>query len=159
MNFGNDRDENWMNAAIKEAEKAFEEGEMPVGAVIVHDNILVGKGHNQRERLKDPTAHAEILAITSAAGTLDSWRLADCTIYVTLEPCPMCAGAILNARILRVVYGTDDATAGMCGSVDNLCDRNLMNHRAIVKSGVKAEICQSLLDAFFRRLRDRKEAT
>ncbi|MDD5766159.1 MAG: tRNA adenosine(34) deaminase TadA [Candidatus Marinimicrobia bacterium] len=159
MNFKNDQDEYWMYVAIKEAEKAFDEGEMPVGAIIVRNNIIVGKGYNQRERLKDPTAHAEILAITSAAGTIDSWRLADCTLYVTLEPCPMCAGAILNARIPQVVYGADDTAAGMCGSVENLCDYNLMNHRAIVKSGVKAEICQSLLDAFFRQLRNRKEDT
>jgi len=146
-------DEYWMDFAIKEAEKALDAGEIPVGAIIVHADKIIGKGHNQRECLKDPTAHAEMLAITSAATFLDSWQLEDCTLYVTLEPCPMCAGAILNARIPRVVFGAYDDAAGMCGSVENLCDQNLLNHRAMVKGGVKAEICRALLNSFFNKIR------
>lgn len=148
-------DEYWMEVSLKEAEKAFDEGEMPVGAVIVRNNSLIAKGHNLREKLQDPTAHAEILAITSAGSALNSWRLEGCTLYVTLEPCPMCAGAILNARIPRVVFGAYDPFAGMCGSVDNLCDRNLMNHRAVIKGGVMEEQCQAILELFFKSLRDK----
>ncbi|HDP68055.1 MAG TPA: nucleoside deaminase [Candidatus Marinimicrobia bacterium] len=149
-------DEHWIVFAIKEAEKAFEEGEIPVGAVIIKGNQIIGRGHNMREGLKDPTAHAEIIAITSAAATLNSWRLDDCTLYVTLEPCAMCAGAILNARIPRLVFGAYDKQAGMCGSVDNLCDLNLSNHKAIVKGGVDADKCQAILDAFFVKMRSNK---
>ncbi len=151
----NKNDRYWMTFALKEAEKAMEKGEMPVGAIIVHSNIIVGKGYNLRETLRDPTAHAEILAITSAAASLESWRLEDCTLYVTLEPCPMCAGAILNARIPRVVFGSYDKAAGMCGSIDNLCDKNLLNHRAVVKGGVMEEQCKSLLDTFFQMMRNK----
>jgi tRNA(adenine34) deaminase len=146
-------DEYWMDFAIKEAEKALDAGEIPVGAIVVHADKIIGKGHNQREGLKDPTAHAEMLAITSAATFLDSWQLEDCTLYVTLEPCPMCAGAILNARISRVVFGAYDNAAGMCGSVENLCDQNLLNHKALVKGGVKADICRVLLNSFFNKIR------
>ena len=146
-------DEYWMDFAIKEAEKALDAGEIPVGAIVVHADKIIGKGHNQREGLKDPTAHAEMLAITSAATFLDSWQLENCTLYVTLEPCPMCAGAILNARIPRVVFGAYDDAAGMCGSVENLCDQNLLNHKALVKGGVKAELCRSLLNSFFNKIR------
>jgi tRNA(adenine34) deaminase len=146
-------DEYWMDFAIREAEKALDAGEIPVGAIVVHFDKIIGKGYNQREALKDPTAHAEMLAITSAATFLNSWRLNDCTLYVTLEPCPMCTGAILNARIPRVVFGAYDNAAGMCGSVENLCDQNLLNHRALIKGGVKAETCQALLDIFFQKLR------
>jgi len=149
----NKTDEYWMTFALKEAEKAMEKGEMPVGAIILHSNKIVGKGYNLRETLKDPTAHAEILAITSAAASLNSWRLEDCTLYVTLEPCPMCAGAILNARIPRVVFGSYDKAAGMCGSVENLCDQNLLNHRVLVKGGVMEEQCKSLIEAFFQSMR------
>jgi len=152
----NKTDEYWMTFALKEAEKAMEKGEMPVGAIIVHSNIIAGKGHNLRETLRDPTAHAEILAITSAAASLNSWRLEDCTLYVTLEPCPMCSGAILNAHIPRVVFGAYDKAAGMCGSVDNLCDKNLLNHRALVKGGVMEEQCKTLLDTFFQMMRNNK---
>ena len=149
-------DEYWINLAFKEAEKAFEKSEIPVGAVIVHNNQIIGRGHNLRENLHDPTAHAEIIAITSAAATIESWRLDDCTLYVTLEPCAMCAGAILNARIPRLIFGAYDKQAGMCGSIDNLCDLNLSNHKAIVKGGVEAEKCQAILDAFFLKMRSNK---
>jgi len=147
-------DEYWMDFAFKEAERAFDKGEIPVGAVIIRKNSIIGKGHNMRETLNDPTAHAEIIAITSAASTIESWRLDDCTMYVTLEPCPMCAGAVLNARIPRVVFGAYDEKAGMCGSVENLCDQNLLNHRAIVKGGVEEAKCRSILNAFFKKARD-----
>ncbi|MDD5062844.1 MAG: tRNA adenosine(34) deaminase TadA [Candidatus Marinimicrobia bacterium] len=153
MNLIVNSDENWMEIAIREARKALEAGEIPVGAVIVHSGKIIGKSYNQREVLKDPTAHAEMLAITSAATYLDSWRLEDCTLYVTLEPCPMCTGAILNARIPRVVFGAYDNAAGMCGSVENLCDQNLLNHKAIIKGGVRAEECQALLNEFFNKIR------
>jgi len=151
-------DEYWMDFAFKEAEKAFEKKEIPVGAVIVNNNQIVGRGHNMRESLIDPTAHAEIIAITSAAATLNSWRLDDCTLYVTLEPCAMCAGAILNARIPRLVFGTYDDKAGMCGSVDNLCDMNLLNHKTTVKGGVEADKCQSILNSFFKNIRNTKSS-
>ena len=138
-----------MQKALREAQRAFDENEIPVGAVIVHENRIIGKGHNQREQLNDPTAHAEMIAITSASEFLNSWRLDQCTLFVTLEPCPMCAGAVLNARIPRVVFGAYDEQAGMCGSIDNLCDQNLLNHRAVVKGGVRERECRSLMTAFF----------
>ncbi len=147
-------DEYWMEIAFKEAEKAFDENEIPVGAVVVYENQIIGRGHNMRERLNDPTAHAEIIAITSAAAMLNSWRLENCTLYVTLEPCAMCAGAIINARLPRIVYGADDKQAGMCGSIDNLCDLNLSNHRVIVKGGVEESKCQSILNTFFTKVRN-----
>lgn len=153
MNSNGKSDEYWMSFAIKEAEKAAEKGEIPVGAVIIKENKIVGRGHNLRETLQDPTAHAEMLAITSAAATLKSWRLEKCTLYVTLEPCPMCTGAILNARIPEVVFGAYDTNAGMCGSVDNLCNKNLLSHKVIVKGGVKEKYCKSLIDLFFKKLR------
>ncbi|MBU0712683.1 tRNA adenosine(34) deaminase TadA [bacterium] len=156
MNILPHNDEYWINLAFKEAEKAFEKKEIPVGAVIIHNNQIVGRGHNMRESLNDPTAHAEIIAITSAASTLNSWRLDDCTLYVTLEPCAMCAGAVLNARIPRLVFGAYDSQAGMCGSVDNLCDMNLLNHKTIVKGGVEADKCQSILTSFFNTIRTPK---
>ena len=143
-----------MQKALREAQRAFDENEIPVGAVIVHENRIIGKGHNQREQLNDPAAHAEIIAITSASEFLNSWRLDQCTLFVTLEPCPMCAGAVLNARIPRVVFGAYDEQAGMCGSIDNLCDQNLLNHRAVVKGGVREGECRSLLTAFFDKQRD-----
>lgn len=147
----------YMQFAYKEAEKAYEEGEIPVGAVIVKDGIIIGRGHNQREMLKDPTAHAEIIAITSAATYLNEWRLDDCTIYVTLEPCPMCTGAILNAKIPKVVFGAYDEDSGMCGSVDNLCDQNLLNHKATVVGGVLEQQCEMLLKSFFHNIREQKK--
>lgn len=154
MNILHYTDEYWMDFAFKEAERALDEGEIPVGAIIIKKNSIIGKGHNMRETLNDPTAHAEIIAITSAASTIESWRLDECTMYVTLEPCLMCAGAVLNARIPRIVFGAYDEKAGMCGSVDNLCDQNLLNHRAIVKGGVEEAKCKSILSAFFKNARD-----
>jgi tRNA(adenine34) deaminase len=154
MSFKLFSDEYWMMMAFKEAEKAFKEKEIPVGAVLIKNNKIIGRGHNMRERLNDPTAHAEIIAITSAAATLNTWRLENCTLYVTLEPCAMCAGAIINARVPKIVFGAYDKQAGMCGSIDNLCDLNLMNHRVVVKGGVEESKCQSILNIFFAKVRN-----
>ena len=155
MGIFNQEDEYWMGFALREAKNAFDEEEIPVGAVIIHGNVIVGRGHNLCENLSDPTAHAEMLAITSAAETLKTKRLDGCTIYVTLEPCPMCTGAILNAKIPRVIFGAYDDDAGMCGSVDNLLDRNLLNHKALIKGGVREEECRLLLTDFFQMMRKR----
>jgi tRNA(adenine34) deaminase len=154
--FSNDNDY-YMQFAYKEAEKAYQAGEIPVGAVIVKDNSIIGRGYNQREMLKDPTAHAEMIAITSAAEHLKDWRLEGCTLYVTLEPCPMCAGAILNAKIPKLVFGAYDKDSGMCGSVDNLCDMNLLNHKTTVVGGILEDQCNSLLQSFFINMRQRKK--
>ncbi|MBO8131828.1 MAG: nucleoside deaminase [Candidatus Marinimicrobia bacterium] len=148
-------DEYWMRFAIMEAEKALDRGEVPIGAVIVKNNSIIGRGYNSRENLKDPTAHAEIIAITSASQTLGSWKLEGTSIYITLEPCPMCAGAILNARIDRVVFGAYDENYGACGSTDNILDGRYLNHKPFVKGGVLENQCQALLRTFFKNLRDR----
>jgi tRNA(adenine34) deaminase len=139
----------WMEEAFREAEKAYAAGEIPVGAVLVHEQQIIGRGHNQRELLKDPTAHAEILAITAAANHLESWRLTDTTLYVTLEPCPMCAGAILNARIPRVVFGIDDPEHGGCGGAVQLCSGKYLNHRVEMIGGILETKCKGILDSFF----------
>ncbi len=145
-----------MAEALREAEYAREEGEVPVGAVIAHRGRIVARAHNQRETLKDPTAHAEMIAITQAAEALQNWRLENTVLYVTLEPCVMCAGAIVLARIPLLVYGADDPKAGACGSVfDMLSDRRL-NHRVEVVRGVLQEKSAALLQAFFMRRRQSK---
>ena len=144
----------YMQLALQEAEAAEEENEVPVGAVIVHgERHIIASDHNRREQLRDPTAHAEMLAITQAAEALGSWRLDDCTLYVTLEPCPMCAGAILLARIPRVVYGADDPKSGAVQSVFQLLNDPRLNHRCSVVSGVLADTCGSVLSRFFQRQR------
>jgi len=142
-----------MKLALNAAREAYEAGETPVGALIFHGSKLVGKACNQREMLQDPTAHAEILAITQAAGALKSWRLHECTLYVTLEPCPMCAGAIMQARLGRLVYGAADPKAGGCGSVLNITGCSQLNHRVEIRSGVLAEECGEILRDFFRQRR------
>jgi tRNA(adenine34) deaminase len=142
-------DEDAMRAALAEAARALDEREVPVGCVIVHDGIIVGRGHNQVERLHDATAHAEILAIGAASTTLGSWRLDECTLYVTLEPCAMCAGAIVLARIGRVVYGALDPKAGACGSVLSVLDEPRLNHSPPVTSGVLADEAGAMLSEFF----------
>ena len=142
-----------MRAALKEAEKAFESGEVPVGAVVVHQNRIIGRGYNQTEGLKDPTAHAEIIAIGAAAGYLCSWRLTDCSLYVTLEPCAMCAGAMVLARLDRLYFGPYDPKAGACGSLMNIVQDNRLNHQVSITVGVLAEDCRALLKAFFQKLR------
>lgn len=142
-----------MRVAIEQAKNAEENGDVPIGAVIVCRDQLVGKAYNQREQLKDPTAHAEIIALTQAAAYLQSWRLNACTMYVTLEPCPMCAGALVLARIDRLVYGCDDPKAGACGSLYDIVRDERLNHRLEVTSGILAEECGKLLQEFFQRRR------
>lgn len=143
-------DEKFMRVALREAEQAAEEEETPVGAVIVHQGQIIGRGHNQRERLSDPTAHAEVIALTAAAAHLQTWRLNECTLYVTLEPCPMCAGALTQARVSRLVYGAADPKAGACGTLFRLHDDPRLNHRFPAIGGVLGDECGELLTAFFR---------
>jgi len=143
-----------MEMALQEAEAAADEDEVPVGAVIVSYRLgVIGRAHNQREQLKDPTAHAEMIAITQAAQALQSWRLEDCVLYVTLEPCPMCAGAIVQARLPLVVYGTADPKAGACDTLYQIASDPRLNHRAQVIRGVLAEQCAEILSRFFLRKR------
>lgn len=143
----------FMAEALQEAQLALDEGEMPVGCVIVRAGELIARGHNLRQQRQDPTAHAEIVALRRAARALGSWRLEDCTLYVTLEPCPMCAGAISQARVHRLVYGTPDARYGCAGSVYRIPEDPAFNHFCICHGGVLAEDCARLIDRFFARLR------
>ena len=138
-----------MRYALNEARQAFDEGEVPVGAVIVHEEQIIASAHNLRETLKDPTAHAEMIAMTQASEALSSWRLLDCTLYVTLEPCPMCAGAILQARMPRVFYGASDPKAGACHSLYQLTNDPRLNHQSIVIGGLMVDECRSILQEFF----------
>ena len=142
-----------MRLALAEAQTASDEGEIPVGAVAVLDGKVVGAGHNRREGARDPTAHAELLAIQAAAKSVGAWRLSGVTVYVTLEPCAMCAGALVLARVDRVVFGTRDPKAGAVGSLLNLVQDPRLNHRMEVLEGVLQDDCSTLLKAFFRRLR------
>jgi tRNA(adenine34) deaminase len=151
-----DDDTRYMRYAIREAERALETGEVPVGCVIIHDREIIGKAHNQRETLQDPTAHAEILAITQAAAHLKSWRLENTKLFVTLEPCPMCAGAIILARIPEVYFGAYDPKAGVCGTLMNLLDDDRFNHKPTLTHGLLAEECGGLLTGFFRSIRERQ---
>ena len=147
-------DENFMRVAITQAEIAQENGDVPIGAVIVREGQIIGKAYNQREQLQDPTAHAEIIALTQAAAALENWHLNGCTMYVTLEPCPMCAGALVLARIERLVFGCDDPKTGACGSLYNIVQDERLNHRLEVTSGVLADECSELLQQFFRKRRE-----
>jgi tRNA(adenine34) deaminase len=142
-----------MDLAFREAEQAYRRKEVPVGAVIVHEHRIAGRGYNQIETLQDPTAHAEMIAITAAATTLGSRRLEGCTLYVTLEPCSMCAGAIVLARIPRLVFGTHDPKAGACGTLHNLVQDPRLNHRVELVHGVLGERCAALLKDFFAKVR------
>ncbi len=142
-----------MRAALREAQASADDDEVPVGCVIVHEGLIVGRGHNQVEGLQDATAHAEIVAIGAASGTLGSWRLHECTMYVTLEPCAMCAGAIVLARVGRLVYAAVDPKAGACGSVLDVIHEPRLNHRVEITSGVLAEEAGALLKSFFQRKR------
>lgn len=146
-------DEQYMQMALREAEAAFEIDEVPVGAVIVHEERIIGRGYNQREQLQDPTAHAEIIALTAAAAALGTWRLTGCTLYVTLEPCTMCAGAIVLARLDRLVFGADDPKAGACGSVFNIVEDRRLNHQPLMTTGILQESCADLLRRFFAKQR------
>jgi tRNA(adenine34) deaminase len=147
------RDEYFMRLAIREAERALEHADVPVGAVVVHGGEVIGAGHNERELREDPSAHAEMIAIREAARALGSWRLLDTVLYVTLEPCAMCAGAIVLGRIPRVVYGTVDPKAGAAGSVLDVLSEPRLNHRPDVAGGLLAAECAALLQAFFRSRR------
>lgn len=142
-----------MFAALQEAEKAFEDGEVPVGAVIVKDDRVISRGYNQVERLKDPTAHAEMIAITSACNRLNNWRLDDCSVYVTLEPCIMCTGALLAARISELYFAAFDPKFGACGSLYNIPQENKTNHTIRVFSGIYTTESQNLLGEFFKNKR------
>jgi tRNA(adenine34) deaminase len=146
-------DEHFMRRALQQAELAVQQDEVPVGAIVVHANKIIATAFNQREQLADPTAHAEMIAITQAASHLNSWRLVDCTLFVTLEPCPMCAGAILQSRIPRVVYGALDPKAGAVVSLYQLLNDPRLNHRCEVVGGVLASDCGQILTDFFERKR------
>jgi tRNA(adenine34) deaminase len=144
-----------MTEAIAEAKAAMAEGEVPIGCVIVHEptGTIIGRGHNRRENDHDPTAHAEMIALRAAAKELGSWRLLDCTLYVTLEPCPMCAGAIVQARMPKLVYGCNDPKAGAVRTLYRICDDQRLNHRVDVVEGVQGDVCAELLREFFRQQR------
>jgi len=148
-----DQHQHWMQQALDQAIRAYDQGEVPIGAVIVHDGQIIGEGYNLRESLQDPTAHAEMIAITQAAGALKSWRLLDCTLYATLEPCPMCAGAIVQSRIPRVIYGTADPKGGACHTLYQITDDARLNHRCAVLGGVLMADCRDLLQRFFAEQR------
>jgi len=165
------QDEYWMREAFKEAEKALKKKEVPVGAVVVYEKRIIGRGHNQTETLKDATAHAEILAIKdatahaeilaigAASNFLNSWRLTGASIYVTVEPCIMCAGAIVLSRLDRLVFGARDPKAGACGSLYNLPQDIRLNHQVEILSGILEQDCKSLMKAFFEKLRKENEKT
>ena len=146
-------DATWMGEALAEARKAAAEGEVPIGAVVVVDRNVVGRGRNARESRRDPTAHAEVLALQEAARSLQRWRLTGATVYATLEPCPMCAGALVNARVDRLVYAVPDPKAGAAGTLFDVPRDPRLNHRVEVVSGVMAEECAELLSSFFRSRR------
>lgn len=146
----------FMNYALKEAAKAFEHDEVPIGAVVVLENKIIGRGFNQVERLKDATAHAEMIAITAAANHIGNWRLSDCDIYVTAEPCLMCTGAIISSRLKRIFFGIFDPKFGACGSVYNIAQEGKLNHKVEVFSGVLERECAAILKEFFKLKRNGK---
>ena len=147
----------FMFAALQEAEKALEENEVPVGAVVVMKNKIIGRGYNQVEKLKDATAHAEMIALTSAANHIGNWRLSECSIYVTLEPCIMCTGAMLASRIKDLYFAAFDTKFGACGSIHNLAEHSRTNHRINVFSGIYSEESQKLLKEFFEKLKSKNK--
>jgi tRNA(adenine34) deaminase len=146
-------DERWMEYALKEAEQAYKRNEVPIGAVVIMNNRIIGRGYNQIESLQDPTAHAEMIALTAAATYTGSRRLDQCAMYVTLEPCTMCAGAIVLARIPRLVFGAFDPKAGACGTLYNIANDARLNHRVETINGVLAERCGAILKEFFEKVR------
>ena len=156
MNFPTAQDEIYMQFALEEAARAVSHGEVPIGAVLVHHQEILATVHNFRESWQDPTAHAEVVAIRQAAAKLGTWRLTGATLYSTLEPCAMCAGAIVHARISRLVFGADDPKAGSCGSVFNIPSDGRLNHRVTVIGGVCAEESHDMLQLFFRDRRGRR---
>ncbi|AGA67588.1 cytosine/adenosine deaminase [Desulfitobacterium dichloroeliminans LMG P-21439] len=143
----------WMSLALEEAQLAFEQGEVPIGAVVVHNNQVIAKAHNEKELRQDPTAHAEVLAVQRATQALGVWRLSEATLYVTLEPCPMCAGALVQARLKSLVFGAADLKGGAVGSVTNVLDVNRWNHRVEVVAGILEDECAQILKDFFKKLR------
>jgi len=154
--FDINKEERYMVEALKQAQQAAKDDEVPIGAVIVHKDIIIARAHNQVETLADPTAHAEMIAITQAASFLHNKWLSECTIYVTIEPCSMCAGALILARIGKIVYGANDDKTGACGSVLNIVNNKRLNHRPKVKKGVLAGDCAFLLSEFFKKKRIKK---
>lgn len=146
----------YMEEALNEAKKAYELGEVPIGAVIEKDGVIIGRGHNMTETAKDPTAHAEMIALRQAAQTLGGWRLLGCNMYVTTEPCSMCAGAIVWARIEKLYIGTMDPKGGACGSVFNIPQEPRLNHYVEIETGIMQEECQDILKTFFRELRKKR---
>lgn len=147
----------FMKSALKEAEKSYDKEEIPVGAVIVKDGKIIARGHNLKETKNDTTNHAEIIAIRKASKKLKSWRLTGCTMYVTLEPCTMCAGALIQARLDKVVIGTMDEKTGACGSVLNVLEDYKFNHKVEIEKGVMEKECKAILQKFFKELRDKKK--
>ena len=152
-----EKNEKFMKEALKEAKKAYEKLEVPVGAVIVKDGKIIARAHNQKETKKDTTKHAEILAIQKASKKLESWRLIDCEMYVTLEPCSMCAGAIINSRIKKIYIGTLDEKTGAAGSVFNLFEDYTFNHKVEIEKGILQKDCEQILKDFFKELRKIKK--
>jgi tRNA(adenine34) deaminase len=146
-------DRRYMQEALELARKCLEAEDVPVGALVTRQGRVIGRGYNQREKLQDPTAHAEMIALTAAAAYIGHWRLEDCTMYVTLEPCPMCAGALVLARLPRLVYGAADPKGGACGSLFRITEDPRLNHRVETVPGILAEPCAELLREFFRRRR------
>ena len=146
-------DEQYMDLALEEAKKAYTIGEIPIGAVILYKNNIIAAAHNLRETIPCATAHAELLAIQEACRNLHRWRLTGCTLYVTVEPCPMCAGAIVNSRLTRLVYGSSDYKAGAVESLFNIVHNKSLNHQAVVTTGVRMEECQQIMKDFFRERR------
>ncbi|MFZ2385226.1 MAG: tRNA adenosine(34) deaminase TadA [Candidatus Omnitrophota bacterium] len=153
-----DMDLFFMREALKEAKAAFDEDEVPVGCVIVHKRKLIARAHNQIERLKDPTAHAEMLALTAAANTLEMKWLNQASVYVTIEPCAMCSGALVLARVEKLFYGADDPKTGSCGSVFNIIDNPRLNHRVKVRKGLLSEECAAMVSGFFAKKRAKAAA-
>jgi tRNA(adenine34) deaminase len=150
-------DDHFMGEALRQARRAYEAGEVPVGAVVVREGRIIARAHNQVELLKDATAHAEMLAITQAEQAAGDWRLTDCTLYVTKEPCPMCAGAVVHVRLARVVFGVGDAKGGAAGGALNLLQFPTLNHRCQITGGVREQECRELLVSFFRDQRQAKD--
>jgi len=152
-------DEYFMREALRQAQKAYAADEVPVGVVVVREDKIIGRAHNQVELLKDATAHAEMLALTQAEAAVGDWRLMDCDLYVTKEPCAMCAGAVVHTRIRRVIFGCADPSAGAAGSMINLLQMQSLNHRCQITSGVLQKECAAILRNFFRKRRDQQGST
>lgn len=146
-------DEEYMRMALCEARAAYEEDEVPIGAVVIRNGEVVSKAHNLRETINDPTAHAEIVAIREASRILGTWRLTDCELYVTIEPCPMCAGAIVQSRIRRLIYGAQDPKAGACGTIMNIVQNQFLNHRVEVMAGILEDECSAIMKEYFKNKR------